>query len=143
MPQNGYSIGRDITLNIVTGDGPLRVTGITAFRSKQETTETKIRRLDGTIDHVRFYDGWTGSFTVERRGPILDRYFNKLEADNYAGITEAEVTITETVTEQNGAVSQYRYRKVLLKFDDAGEWRGDSNVKQNLAFLSSRRITIS
>jgi hypothetical protein len=143
MPLNGYSTGRDITLNINTGAGILRVAGITAFRRKQETTELKIRRLDAVIDHVRFFDGWTGSFTVERRDPTLDRYFNQLEADAYAGITEAETTISETISEQNGAVSQYRYRKVLLKFDDAGEWRGDSNVKMNLAFLATRRMTIA
>lgn len=143
MPQNGYSIGRDVTLNVITADGVLPITGVTSFQSKQDTTEEKVKRIDGEIDHVRFFEGWSGRFMVERRDSTPDRYFNQIEANYFAGVEEGEVTITETITEESGSVSQYRYRKVLLKFEDGGEWAGDKTVKMTVSFIASRRITIA
>lgn len=142
MPANGYSIGRDITLNLVTANGVLPLIGITSFKTKQETTEEKVKQIDGTVDNVRFFEGWSGTFMVERKDSSLDRYFCQIEADYFAGIQEGEVTITETITERNGSISQFRYRKVLLKLDDAGEWAGDKTVKRTMTFICSRKITI-
>jgi hypothetical protein len=143
MSINRFNVGRDITLTVVTVNGPLSMTLITAFQSKQDTQEQKIKGLDGITRHVRFFDGWSGRFNLERRDRTLDDYFNGLETDYYAGIDETEVTITETITEADGSVSQYRYREVLLKMEDAGEWRGDNTVKQTISFIASRRMTIS
>lgn len=143
MPQNGYSIGRDITLNLVTSSGTLQVTGITSFKSKQETTEEKVKQINGTVDNVRFFEGWSGTFMIERKDATLDQYFCQIEQDYFAGIQDGYVTITETITEQNGNVSQFRYRKVLLKLDDAGEWAGDKTVKRSMSFVASRKINVS
>ena len=143
MPVNQFNVGRDLTLTVVTGSGPLELTLITAFRSKQDSTEQKIKGIDGITRHVRFMDGWSGTFNLERRDRTVDDYFNQLETDYYAGIDETEVTITETITESDGSVTQYRYRDVLLKLDDAGEWRGDNTVKMSLGFIASRRMTIA
>jgi len=142
MPQNGYSIGRDYTLNVVTAQGILPITAITSFKSKQETTEQKVKQIDGTVDTVVFYDGWSGAFMVERKDGTLDRYFCQLEADYFAGIQEGELTMTETITERDGSISQFRYRKVKLKLDDAGEWAGDKTVKRTINFVASRKIQI-
>ncbi|MGH8220886.1 MAG: hypothetical protein ACREUT_20315 [Steroidobacteraceae bacterium] len=143
MPLNGYSIGRDLTLNVVTANGVLQITGLTSFKAKQETTEETIKRLDGVIDRLRFYEGWTGTFMLERRDSTVDRYFCQLESDFFSGLTEGEVTITETITERNGALSQFRYRRVLLKLDDAGAWEGDKSVKRTMSFIASRKLVIT
>lgn len=143
MPLNGFSIGRDVGLTLVTGSGPLTLNLITGFQSKQETTETTIKGLDGVTRFVRFINGWTGGFTLERQDATLDRYFAQLEANFYAGINEQPVTLTETITEVDGSVSQYRYLGVLLKYDDAGEYRGDQTVKQTLSFVSTMRKQIA
>jgi len=143
MPLNGFSIGRDVTLNIVTGSGPLSLNLITGFQSKQDTVEEKIKGLDGVTRHVRFFDAWSGRFTLERQDSTLDDYFSQLEANFYAGLNEQPATLTETITEVNGSVSQYRYLGVLLKYDDAGEYRGDTSVKQTMSFIASRRVKIA
>jgi hypothetical protein len=143
MPQNGYSIGRDVTLNIITAAGALTISGLTSFQSRQESNEEKILRIDGVIDHVRYFTGWAGRFGIERRDPTLDRYFNQLEANFYAGVADGPVSITETILEQSGGISTYRYQGVLLKFDNAGEWRGDTSVKLDMSFIARRRITLS
>lgn len=142
MPLNGYSIGRDITLNVVTAGGPLPITGITSFKAKQEVSEETIKQIDSTVDRLRFFEGWTGTFMVERKDATVDQYFCQLESDYFSGVQEGEVTITETITEQDGSISQFRYRKVLLKLDDAGAWEGDKSVKRTITFVASRKIQL-
>lgn len=143
MPINGFSVGRDITLTIVTANGPLNLNLITGFQSSPETAETKVKGLDGVTRHVRFWDGWRGSFNVERADSKVDDYFALLESNYYAGVSEQPATITETVTEVSGAVTQWRFLNVLLKLDDAGAWAGDQTVKQKLSFVSSQRLKIA
>lgn len=139
MPQNGYSIGRDITLNVVTSAGQLAINKITGFNTKQETSKTKIKRLDGITDSLRFFDGWSGTFDVERSDSIVEDYFIQLEANYYAGINEQPATILETITNPDGSTSQYRYERVILTLDDAGDWKGDATVKIKVSFEASRK----
>lgn len=139
MPVNGFSVGRDITLTIVTASGPLNLKLITAFKSKEDIIDTKIKGLDGRTRHVRFPDGWSGSFTIERQDSTVDDYFAQLEDNYYLGIGEKGASITESITEVDGSSTQYRYVNVLFKYDDAGEWAGDKTVKQSLSFLAERR----
>lgn len=141
MPQQGFSIGRDCTLAVILPDGtPLRLGKVTGFSSKQDTTDQRIKSLDGTTDNLRFYDGWSGNFRLERRGPELDNYFEQLERNYHAGLDEPPASIQQTVVEPGGAVSQYRYERVLLKFDDPGEWSADKSVNQAVSFMAGRRI---
>lgn len=143
MPVNGYSVGRDVSLDIVGPNGPLRFNQITKFSSKPDTTDHKIKGLDGVTRHVRFPDGWSGGFDIERRDSTLDDYFAQLEANYYGGLNEQPLTITETITEVSGAVTQYRYTEVLLRLDSAGDWAGDSVVSQKVSFMAARRIKVA
>lgn len=140
MPQQNYSVGRDLTLVVQTSAGALSLNGITKYRSKQESAEVRVKRLDGITDHLRFFDGWSGSFDIERRDSVIDDYFSQLEANYYAGINEQPCQIYETHQEPNGQITQYRHDGVLLTLDDAGEWSSDATVKVSLKFMSSRRI---
>ncbi|AJX61593.1 hypothetical protein AQ938_06990 [Burkholderia pseudomallei] len=143
MSINNFSVGRDISLDIVTGSGPLQINLITEFTSNQESTEVKVKGIDGITRFVRFFDGWKGKFNVERQDATLDQYFSQLEQNFFSGIGEQSVTITESIQEANGSISQFRYLGVLLKYDDAGGWKGDSTVKQAVSFVCSRRIQIA
>jgi hypothetical protein len=139
MPQNGYSVGRDITLNVMTATGPLTINKITGFSTKQEVSKSKVKRLDGVTDSLRFFDGWSGSFDVERADSIVEDYFIKLEDAYFSGKNEQPATIMETVTNPDGSVSQYRYERVMLTLDNAGEWKGDSSVKIKVSFEAARK----
>ncbi len=143
MPLNGFSVGRDVSLDIIGPSGPLRFNLITGFNSKPDITDQKIKGLDGITRHVRFPDGWSGGFDVARADSTIDDYFAQIEANYYAGLNELPVTITETITEVSGAVTQYRYLQVLLKLDDAGQWQGDQTVKQKVSFVAARRVKVS
>lgn len=143
MPLNGFSVGRDVSLDIIGAAGPLRFSLITGFSCKPDITDQKIKGLDGITRHVRFPDGWAGSFDVTRQDSTIDDYFAQIEANYYAGMNEQPCTITETITEVSGAVTQYRYLQVLLKLDDAGSWQGDQTVKQKVSFVAARRVKVS
>lgn len=144
MPINGFTVGRDVGLTIVAGNGQaLTLNLITGFQSRQDTIDVKIKGLDGVTRFLRFFDAWSGSFTLERQDSTLDDYFCQLEANFYQGQNEQSASITETVQEVSGALTQYRYKNVLLKLDDAGEYRGDQSVKQTMSFVSHRRVKIA
>jgi hypothetical protein len=143
MPINGYTVGRDYSVVIQTATGPLQLNKITSFKSKQEVTDVRVKRLDGITDHVRFFDGWSGSFDIERQDSIVDRYFAQIEANYYAGLNEQPAQIYETIQEANGSVSQYRYEGVLMSLSDAGNRAGDATVKMSLNFVGSRRVLVS
>ncbi|MFX8844608.1 hypothetical protein ABTM93_19195, partial [Acinetobacter baumannii] len=83
MPNNGFSVGRDVSLAIVTSAGPLRLSLITNFNSKPLTKEQSIKGLDGITRFVRFPDGWQGGFDVERQDSTVDDYFGQLEANYF------------------------------------------------------------
>jgi hypothetical protein len=143
MSENGFSVGRDLTLTVVTSSGALGLSLITGWRSKQDIIDQKIKGLDGRTRHVRFPDGWSGSFNLERQNSTLDTYFAQLEANYYLGIGERPASITEIIAEPDGSISKWRYTGVLLKYDDAGDWAGDKTVKQALSFLSERRLRLA
>ena len=143
MPQGQFNVGRDIGLTVVTQLGPLTLNTITSFKSKQESVVQKLVIINGVTDHLRFFQGWSGMFDIERASAVLDQYFAFLEQNYFLGIREQAASITETIQEVDGSISQYRYPGVILTFDDAGEFTGDKSVKQSMSFVSKRRIRIA
>ena len=143
MPINGYSAGRDVTTTIVTSSGPVKFSQITGFHSKPSYATGKIKKINGKTDHWRFPDGWDGGFDLERADSAADDYFAQVEADYEAGINELPGTITETITEVDGSVSQYRYNGVLLSLDDAGNKTGNGTIQMKISFVSSGRVKVA
>ena len=143
MPVNTFSTGRDVTLSVVTSVGPVNFNLITKFSSKQDTKDVKVTGIDGNTRYVRFPDGWSGSFSLDRQNSVVDDYFAQIEAAYYNGAGETPCSITETIAEASGAVTQYRYTGVLLKLDDAGTWTGEDTVKQTISFVCAKRLKIA
>jgi hypothetical protein len=142
MPINNFSVGRDISLVIVTNNGPIQFNLMTEFKSKQDSTRTRIKGMDGKTRYVRFFDGWSGSFMVERRDNVVYNYFAQLEAAYYAGVNEQAASITNIIQEPTGSISIYRWFGVLLDLDDAGTWAGDATVKQSISWVAERMIQV-
>lgn len=140
---NGYSVGRDITVNINTPNGPLRLSTITGFSSKPNTEKREVRGLDGIRRPLVFPDGWNGSFTVERQDSTLDDFWALIEANYYAGQGIPNATITETVSEPDGSVNQYKYLGVIFILTAAGDWKGNETVAQTLEFEAEQRVKVA
>ncbi len=143
MPINSQSLGKDISFTVVTSTGTLAINGKTDYEIKPMTTELKHKDLDGTTSYAYVPDGWSISIKLERRDPTIDRYFAQLEASYYAGANIVPGTILETIQEVDGSVSQYQYTGVVLKYDDAGNWKSDGFIAISLTGMASRRIRVA
>lgn len=142
MPANGFNIGKDHVLDIVTSRGILRAPILTGFTSKQITTSLESKAADGVNRFAELPAGWEGTMDFDRASSGLDDYFAQSEADYYGGLAGDVVTITETNTEVSGAITQFRFTGVVLKFDDAGDKGGEKIVKQKVSWKASRRIKV-
>jgi hypothetical protein len=143
MPMNGFTVGRDVTLNIFGSNGGVtNFQTITGFMKKQETVHVQSKGMDGVIRHLELPDGWSGTMTFDRSSSAVDDYFAQLESNYYGGLNIAAAQITETITEVNGATTQYRYTGVMMKLDDAGRSAGENLVSQSVSWVASKRLKI-
>jgi len=143
VPMNGFSVGRDITLNIIGYDGAIHSFGLsTHFDARMMTNKVAIKGLDGIIRYLEIPDGWDGTFTYVKQDDQIDAYFANLEAAYYAGTNVPASSITETIANPDGSTSQYRFTGVMMKFDDAGAWAGDRDVTMKISWCASRRIKV-
>lgn len=142
MPVNGFTVGRDVTVDLVIGGENVRFSLITGFTSKPKYAENTIEGLDGLDRHLVEPAGWEGDMDFERQGPELDSYFARIEAAFFAGLDLPSGTITETIQEPNGSVSQFRYEMVVLMLESAGDKKGKETVKQKVAWKASRRVQV-
>lgn len=143
MPANGLNVGRDQVVDINTSRGTLRQAIRTGFMSRQITESLESKAADGVNRFAELPAGWEGSFDFDRASSDMDDYFAQAEADYYGGVGTDQITITETISEVSGAVSQYRYTGVALKFDDAGDKGGSKLVKQKVSFKASKRVKVA
>lgn len=144
MPMNGFTVGRDISLQIFGQNGGLVATfaTITNFNAKQNTVHVQSKGIDGVIRHLYLPDGWEGAIGVDRSSSAVDDYFAQLESNYYSGVTIGAAQITQTITEVTGGLTQYRYVGVMLKLDEAGDYAGENLVKQKLSWCASKRLKI-
>ena len=145
MPMNGQTVGRDVSLDLMTSRGLLAVPAqaITDFSSQPTPSATPSKGRDGIPRHAVLPDGWSGVLSIDRMGSQVDDYWAQLEADFYAGVNIQSGTITETIQEPNGGVSQYRYTGVMFDYKDAGTKTPNQLVKLKLNFMAARRFKVS
>ena len=127
MPINNQSLGKDITFTVVTATGTLAINGKTDYEIKPMYSDLKHKDLDGNTTYAYVPDGWSISMKVERRDQTIDNYFAQLES----------------IRENDGSVSQFRYTNVVLKYDDAGNWKSDGFITVSLTGMATRRIRVS
>ena len=142
MPTNNFNTGRDLTLVLVGPYGILTINGITEVSRKKEETVLKHKGIDGKTVHAVIPDSHEFSINLERKDPLVEQYFARLEADYFAGVNTTGGTIMETTQESDGSVSQYRYEDVVLKLDNAGSYKGDTFVSMGITAMASRKIRV-
>lgn len=145
MPMNGQTVGRDVSLDLMTSRGLLAIdaAAITDFSAQPTTSSTNSKGFDGKTRFGVFPDGWQGVISIDRMGSQIDDYWAQYEADYYAGVNIQSGTITETIQEPNGGISQYRYTGVMFDYKDAGTKTPNQLVKLKLNFMAARRIKVA
>lgn len=142
MPANGLSTGIDHKLSFNDINGVQQFVIIESFTAKEDATVGKEIAMDGNVRHPKFHEGWSGSFVLQRSNNVMDNYIALQEASYYQGVDQLPMTITETITETDGSISQYQYTNVVVSLDSAGNWSGTEIAKQNISFMASRRLPI-
>jgi hypothetical protein len=143
MPVNGFSVGKDVSLSLTNPSGTFPTVGVTSFTAKPMFTDLKSKRLDGLTYFGEIPDGWTGTFKFDRLNPAIDNFFATLEAAYYAGQNNPSGTIQEVIAEADGSTTTWQYNGVVLKLDDAGDWKGDARVEQTITFNATTKIKVS
>lgn len=139
MPANGFNIGRDLTLDIVDpANGVQRWRIITSSDFEPEYKELRSEAMDGTNRFAYLPAGHKLSFQFDRGDSSVDDYFVAREADYFNGVPIPACTITETITNPDSSVSQYRYSGVALKLTKRGNFKGDSIVTQTVDAMAAR-----
>jgi hypothetical protein len=142
MPANGLSTGIDHKLSFVDINGQQNFVIIESFTAKEDAPTDKVIAMDGTVRHPKFHQGWSGSFVLQRSNNVMDNYIALQEASYYQGTDQIPMTITETITEVDGSLSQYQYTNVVIVLDDAGNWSGTEIVRQRITFMASRKLEL-
>jgi len=145
MPASAYNVGADAVFTLFTSAGIIDTdasAGVTSFKAKQLTTLIKDIRISGQMYPKHLPEGWEGSFIYTRVDSALDDYFADLEASYYQGNDLPTGTITQTITNVDGTISEYRFEDLALMLDDAGNYEGNKEVKMGISFVAGRRIKV-
>jgi hypothetical protein len=144
MPANGFTVGKDVSIKIITPAGNFELPITTKSFDKKPRYNTQIGvYINGEALGFNAPTGWDLTFAVDRSSSVVDDFFAAQEAGYFAGLDTLTASVTETITEANGSVSQYRFTKVILKLDDAGNYVGDAKVNQAVSAFASRRLKVA
>jgi hypothetical protein len=142
MPANGFNIGSDTTISIISAGSIIRSAILTSFEAKQMTASVDSVAIDGVNRFDEIEKGWEVSLDYDRADSIFDDFFAAKEAARYAGLPPPKLSITETTTNADLTVVKYRYSGVALKLDTIGKRTGDAKVEQKISGKASRRKKI-
>ncbi|WP_424139367.1 hypothetical protein [Roseomonas chloroacetimidivorans] len=137
-----FTTGQDVSIDIYDPvDGSIeRIDGLTGFEATARTTDLESHPLNGDdLFDVR-YQGFNLTMEYDRQNGKIDRYFANREARQRSGLPVPLITITETIREQDGSVTTFRYRKVVLKQDSSGNKQRDQKVTGRITGMGTREL---
>lgn len=142
MPVNNMSIGKDVSVVIITSTGSLNIpaAAITKFSAKP-ITENEVRiGMDGITRALVVPTAYKGTFEVDRMNSSIEDWWASVEAAYFSGQNIPSGTITETISNPDGSIGQYRYTGVMFDMEDLGDREPTKVIKQKLNFVASRRV---
>ncbi len=139
---SAFSIGRDTQLVVIGPTGRVDLTHVSSFEARQITQSVRVDELDGVPMGTELPKGWEGSFEIERGNSAVDDLIALIEQQYFNGTAATPGSMYQYISEADGSTSTYQYDTVCFKLLSAGQWRGDSSVKQKLEFFAARRTRI-
>ncbi len=145
MPTEDFSTGLDVALDIYdpVDNSISRIGGITRFRATPMTGDLESHTIDGEDRFGTTYRGWEMEIGYDRFDGLVDAYFAERERRYRAGLALQTVTVTQTIAERDGSVSQYRFERVTLKQTDTGDWNREDKVSGSLTGRAGRRVKVA
>ena len=144
MPVNGYSLGRDCSISLVTPTGTLTLNGLYAFQAKPKYTQLESKPLNGVVNHAAIPQGGSGTFKLDRSDATVETYFTNFEAAYLSnGATNSNCTALETIQEADGSTSQWQYGGMQLMLEDSGNKEADKKVELTISFNYSTKTRLA
>jgi hypothetical protein len=146
MPAAGRTVGRDLSIVLVdpnyNGGMPLAFPVVSDVGFKQLAKMLQWVALDGTNSYAEIPQGWDVSLGIDRADGSVMNYFVQTEANYYVGASTSQVYLSETITNADQSVSQYRYVNGTMKLTSGGDYKGDDKVmiKIDAKFSRVQRI---
>ena len=138
------SIGHDVTVTIfdVTSNSIVSFPARTGFSAEPITKTINSEPLNGPPQFAEVPNGWRGTLDFDRTDNSIDVYFANYETTYYAGANPLSGTITQTIQEKNGSVTQYQFTGVAMKLAQAGMWKAAEKVAMRVDWNASQRIQV-
>ena len=112
---------------------------ITGFSAESQTKQITSEPLNGPPQFAETFNGWKGQVDLDRTSPAVDIFFQALEDNYWNGVNTLQGVITETITEKDGSLTQWKYTGVAFKYGDAGKWKAQEKVAIRIEWMASRR----
>jgi len=144
VPVDNFTIGHDISVDIYDASTGNVVTfpAMTSFDRQPIFKQINSEPLNGYPIFAEAPNGWKGSIEFDRTDPTIDNYFAAQEASYFNGGNPLTASITETIQEKDGSVSQYRYPGAALKPDDMGRAVSATKMTIKMSWMASTRLQV-
>lgn len=139
---DGLTSGISHTLVLTDIDGLKSFTNLESFSANENADVQDHTDISGITRHPKLHQGWHGSFTYQRGSNALDAYFANQERNYYQGGDQTNITITESIKELDGTISQFQFTECVLSLTDGGTYSGTTIVKQTVAFKARRKLLL-
>lgn len=140
--QDGLTSGQSATVNWTDINGNKQYAILESFTYKEDADIPDETAMDGITRHPKFFKGWSGGAVYQRGNNVLDQYFAQQERIYYNGGDQIDLTITLTIKELNGAISQYQFVSAVMTMEDGGSYNGTAIVKQSVMWKAKRRMAL-
>jgi len=138
MAINNLSLGPDITLNIHSPTGEVVIPTVVSFMCEPTPEVRKSVAINGNVLFAPIPLGYTGSLETDRTSPAIEEFWTNYEKQYYAGVNLQPSTITVTIREANGSITQWIATGVMFDAQSFGTWSGTDFVKQTLKFNAAK-----
>lgn len=139
-----FNAGRDFSIDIFDPllGGVQSFSIMTGFSKSMNTTRLQSTSIDGTTRIRDLRLTWEGTCTFDRRNAALDNYFAAREEADRNGQDLPPCSITETIREDGGGISQFRYIGVAMTLAQGGDARGDSKIEMTVNWIATGRLKV-
>lgn len=139
MPANGFNLGGDLQMVIVDDQQGLQTFNIQTMADfRQLTARIKSVALDGKTRYAELPEGWEMDLDFDRADAGLMDYMARNEDIYLNGGRPGIITVSATVNEVDGSVSQYQLTGGAMKLTNGGTFKGNDKVPQKAAIVFSR-----
>lgn len=140
-----FNLGRDLTVSVSINGSVIKQFGLhidTHFRP--QWTEAKVRPTNngGVFVARPIFGGYEVEIQYARVNGVGDDLAQFLEDNFKAGGPDPDITMLETVRNDDGSIDQYNYINGTLMPTDSGSYKGVDEVNQTVKFFFPERESV-